>query len=94
MNEDFNIDVKNLLKDVNRMIHPIISEKMRNKGITIFLSSIVGYDCEYELESSLKKLNNLLSIQIASNTSFYVKIPLIDKDPLKPYELFVEDKPL
>lgn len=87
-------DIKILNNDITRMIHPFIISKLENKGITVLLNTIVGYDSEYELISSIEKTNELLSVQLASNTSIYIKVPIINTDNLNPYDLPIWDKPL
>lgn len=87
---DIKTDLKSLKNNVTRMINPVISNRLKNKGLSILLNTITGFDSEYELESSLKMSNNLLSIQLASNTSFYVKVPIINREPLKPTDFSVK----
>ena len=80
---DLQSDIKRLWKDVFRMINPSLSDRLKNRGLTIGLNTFTGYDSEYELESSLNKTNELLSIQLASNTSFNIKVPLINFDGIR-----------
>ena len=53
---------------------------MRNRGITVLLNTITGYDCEYGLNSSLNLTNDLISIQLASTSYCYLKIPFLEKE--------------
>jgi hypothetical protein len=76
LNEDQLVDLKNVRRSIVRMIHPNINRRIKKKGITIILNSIAGFDSEYEVESSIDMSNKLLSIQIASDSNMYVKIPL------------------
>jgi hypothetical protein len=87
-------DLKVLNNDLSRMIHPFIVSKLENKGITVLLNTVAGYDSEYELISSLNKTNELLSVQLASNTSMYIKVPIINTDDIKPTDLHILDKPV
>ena len=45
--------------------------------MSVILNSIVGFDCEYDLISSSKKINDLISIQLAGSTNIIVKVPII-----------------
>lgn len=80
---DIEADLKTIKLMTSRMINPVIKDKLSNRGISLIFNTYAGYDSEYELISSLKKTNELLSIQIAVNTGLYVKVPIIDKEPLK-----------
>lgn len=91
---DLTADVKNLRRGIVTMLHPSIANKLRNRGLSIFLNTFTGYDSEYELKSSLKMTNKLLSIQLATNTSLYLKVPIIDKDALKPTDFNINGKEL
>lgn len=81
------IDLKNLRGNVLRMIHPFISTKMKNKGVSVLLNTIAGFDSEYELKSSLEMVNELLSVQLASYTNLYVKVPRVEPLALNYKEL-------
>ena len=81
-NSDIIIDIKVFKKEVLRMINPCIIKKLSNNGLTVLLNTFTGFDSEYELKSSLKKTNDLLSIQLASTTNISLKIPVINKDPI------------
>lgn len=50
------------------MIHPLIKDKLSNRGLSLVLNTYVGYDSEYELASSMENTNELISIQLAVNT--------------------------
>ncbi|KAI5849913.1 hypothetical protein GGS23DRAFT_591648 [Durotheca rogersii] len=86
-------DIKILTIDLERMIHPVISKKLQNKGITVLLNSISGFDSEFELKSSLEKLNVLLSVQIAVNSCIYIKVPIIKIDGIKHSDFGIKEKP-
>lgn len=73
------------------MIHPVINNKISNKGISILLNTITGYDSEYELKSSSELSNDLLSIQLSSTTNYHVKIPILDRKPFSYLELNLSD---
>lgn len=77
-------DIKTLRKGLLRMIHPGVKDKISMRGIKILLNSLVGYDSEYELKSSLDKLNTLLSVQLAGCTELVLKIPIVDGKPVTP----------
>ena len=79
---DLKTDLITIRKNLLRMIHPNLRSKITNRGLSIILNSLVGYDSEYELNSSLKKINDLLSIQLAGSTGLVLKVPLIDKNPV------------
>lgn len=83
LDPDLKADLKNLRSEVLRMIHPCIVNKISKKGISLMLNTFSGFDSEYELESSLELKNELISIQIASTTSLYVKVPKVKIDPLQ-----------
>lgn len=91
---DLTADVKNLRRGVVTMLHPSIANKLRNRGLSISLNTFTGYDSEYELKSSLKMTNGLLSVQLATNTSLYLKVPIIDKEELKPSDFNINGKQL
>ena len=78
LDEDVKVDFNNVKKSILRMLQPAITNQIKNRGISITLNSIVGFDCEYELDSSLKNKNTLLSIQLAANSHVYLKIPSVD----------------
>ena len=78
LDEDVKVDFNNVKKSIFRMLQPAVTNQIKNRGISITLNSIVGFDCEYELDSSLKNKNTLLSIQLAANSHVYVKIPTVN----------------
>ena len=80
---DVEADIKTLRLMITRMLNPALKDKLSNRGLSISLNTYAGYDSEYELSSSLNKTNELLSIQLAVNTGFYVKVPIVDVEPLK-----------
>lgn len=59
------------------MLNPCILKRLENKGLSVMLNTITGFDTEFELLSSLDKRNDLISVQLVSNTGFYVKVPKI-----------------
>lgn len=59
---------KTLNSSVLRIIHPLIKDKLSNRGLSLVLNTYVGYDSEYELASSMENTNELISIQLAVNT--------------------------
>ena len=76
------MDVKTLRLNTIRMIHPVLLNKLKNKGISVILNTITGFDCEYELESIENMTNKLISIQLATTTNLYIKVPIIDTKPV------------
>lgn len=84
---DTKTDLKTLRKKILSMIHPVIRNKITNKGISIVLNTVVGYDAEFQTISSLKMINELLSIQLAGRTDIVLKVPIIDRESLKPVDL-------
>lgn len=76
---DLKVDLANIRKSILRMINPDIRERVSNRGLSITLSSLVGYDSEYELNSSSRMVNDLLSIQLAGSTGAVLKIPVVSK---------------
>lgn len=80
---DLYIDIVVLRRSILRLITPEYRSQLDNKGLSIVLNSIVGYDSEYELKSSLKRTNTILSIQLAGNTGMILKIPIVDKSLIK-----------
>lgn len=81
LSDDQLVDLKNIRKSIMRMIHPNILDRIRNRGLTIVLNSITGFDSEYEIKSSHDMTNELLSVQLASNSNMYVKVPLNNDKP-------------
>lgn len=77
---DLNTDLKVVKREVFRMIHPNIAKKLRKRGLSVVLNTFTGFDSEYELESSRFLTNELISIQLASNTNYYLKVPYINND--------------
>lgn len=69
------VDIRKVRNNVLRMLHPVLKDRIKNKGILVTLNSITGFDSEYDLKSSLEKTNTLLSIQLASNSYLNVKVP-------------------
>lgn len=82
-NNDIKTDLITIRKNILKMINPKFKAKITNKGLSIILNSIVGYDSEYELNSSLRKINDLLSVQLAGNTGVVLKVPVVDKKSVK-----------
>lgn len=80
---DVEADIKTLRLMITRMLNPVIKDKLSNRGLSIALNTYAGYDSEYELSSSLDKTNELLSVQLAVNTGLYVKVPIVDVEPIK-----------
>jgi len=77
------VDLRNVRNNVLRMLHPVLKDRVKKKGIYVTLNSITGYDAEYELNSSLENTNTLLSIQLASDSNLSVKIPNVNLPPLE-----------
>ena len=88
------IDLKNLRKNVLLMLHPFIKNRVRSKGLFVYLNTISGYDAEYELVSSLEKLNKLISIQLACNSYISVKVPNVKMEPLSINDLVIKGRKL
>lgn len=88
------IDLKNLRKNVLLMIHPFIKNRVRSKGLFVYLNTISGYDAEYELKSSLDKTNKLLSIQLACNSYISVKVPNVNLEPFSINDLVIKGRKL
>jgi len=93
---DLIVDLITLRKSLLRMINPNIKDRITSRGLSVILSSIVGYDSEYELNSSSRMINDLLSIQLAGSTGVTLKIPIVsgyNKSDLKiGYSLRFRDK--
>jgi hypothetical protein len=77
------VDLRNVRNNVLRMLHPVLKDRVKKKGIYVTLNSITGYDAEYELNSSSENTNTLLSIQLASDSNLSVKIPNVNLPPLE-----------
>ena len=73
------------------MLHPVLRDRIKNKGLLITLNSIAGYDSEYDLKSSLFKTNELLSIQLAANSYLSVKVPDVDYKTLTVSDFKIKD---
>ena len=84
MPSDLKTDLITLHKRILRLINPNIRDKISCKGLSILLNTVVGYDSEYELNSSVKMTNSLLSVQLAGSTGVVLKVPVVNKDPVKP----------
>jgi len=65
------------------MINPIIKERLENKGIKVYVNGFIGFDTEYETESTRKLKNKLLSVQLASTTNLIIEVPKTILKPLK-----------
>lgn len=76
-------DLKNILITLKQMMNPVVEGLIISKGISVILESSVGFDSEYELKSSLERTNELISIQLASSTCSYLKVPNPNKERLK-----------
>lgn len=81
--KDVYSDLKSIEERAFRMLHPVIVDRVKNSGLSVVLNTFVGFDSEYELQSSSKNENSLLSVQLAANTNMYVRVPLVEKAPLK-----------
>jgi hypothetical protein len=75
---DLRSDLVNLRKDVIKIINPILKDKISKRGLSIILNSVVGFDSEYELNSSLLKRNDLLSVQLAGTSGLVLKVPNLE----------------
>jgi len=75
INPDRKIDLNNLKKGLMRMIHPEYMAVLKKRGIKVYLNSLVGFDSEYQLLSSLTQQNELISVQLSGSTHMQVKIP-------------------
>lgn len=80
---DLKADITTLHKAILRLIDPKYRLKISNKGLSVVLNSVVGYDSEYELESCVKMTNRLLSIQLAGSTGMVLKVPIVDNELVK-----------
>ena len=80
---DAMVDLRNVRNNILRMLHPVLKDRVKQKGIYVTLNSITGYDAEYELKSSLENTNTLLSIQLASDSHINVKVPKVNLSPLE-----------
>lgn len=69
---DLKTDISTVRKNILRMINPIFRHQINNRGLTVLLTSVIGYDSEYELNSSLKTTNDLFSVQLAGSSPFGV----------------------
>jgi len=75
---DRKADLKTIRDNYTRMIHPAINKRLCNRGVNVLMNTFTGYDSEYDLSCSSTMTNELISIQLASQTSFYVKVPNIE----------------
>lgn len=73
--------------NIFRRINPNIRSKISNKGLSVLLKTVDGFDSEYVFKSSMEMKNDLLSIQLADNTGMVLKIPLVDHTHLTPKDL-------
>lgn len=74
------MDLSLLEGEICRLLHPSIVNRIKNRGISMYLNTYIGYDTEYEGVS--QNVNKLLSVQLAGNTNIYVNIPIIPGKPL------------
>lgn len=87
LEEDLLVDFKVLKSKVLTMIEPVIKDRLRNKSIIVSINGFVGFDTEYELESSKLLKNKLLSIQLASTTNLTILVPKTSVNKLGKHEL-------
>jgi 6-pyruvoyl-tetrahydropterin synthase len=73
---DFIVDLNNTSKRILRMINPNIKNRLSNKGLSIILNTLVGFDSEFVHHSTGDSTNKLLSIQLAGSTGLVLKVPL------------------
>jgi hypothetical protein len=74
---DFLVDLNNTSKRILRMINPDIKNRMSNKGLSIILNTLIGFDTEYNHISTGDLKNKLLSIQLAGTTGLVLKTPVV-----------------
>lgn len=74
---DFLVDLNNTSKRILRMINPNIKNRMSNKGLSIILNTLIGFDTEWSHISTGDLKNKLLSIQLAGTTGLVLKIPVV-----------------
>jgi hypothetical protein len=87
-------DIKTLKRSIIRMLHPIINKKLSNRGISVQLNAFSGYDAEFIELDELNFINKVLSMQLATNAGLYVKVPIIDVEPLRSNDFSIETKRL
>jgi sRNA-binding regulator protein Hfq len=68
-----------LIKNLYGKIHPLILNKIQNKGVSVSLVLYNGFDTEFEIEDESKFKNKLLSRQLAINSRMIIKVPLYEK---------------
>lgn len=75
LEEDTMADLKALLSNLEIRLPNAVKIHLRRQGIKIIQNIYNGFDTEYELSSSYRKLNELLSVQLACNVGMYIKLP-------------------
>lgn len=90
LHEDELIDLTKIVRSLVTMLHPSISNRIKKRGITVILNSVAGFDCEYEIDSSLDMSNRLLSAQISSDSNMYVKVPIVNRKPFNQSHIAID----
>lgn len=71
---DEQADLLVLLKNVYKLIDPSVRRFIQKRGITVIKNVYSGFDTEYKKKD--EKLNELISVQIATSTKIIIKLPL------------------
>lgn len=79
-NTDLLADYEVISRSIYYRISSLIRSKIQKRGISIVHNTYTGFDTEYYLKDESKNLNELLSIQIAVNKRYIIKIPHVN-DP-------------
>ena len=73
---DLYTDLESLADSLMLRIDPYLRLQFQRRGVTVIQNTYTGFDTEYELKNASKHLNQLLSVQIATQTRTLIKIPL------------------
>lgn len=77
LEEDAMADLKTLLSNLEIRLPNAVKIHLRRQGIKVIQNIYNGFDTEYELSSSHRKLNELLSVQLACNVGMFIKLPFL-----------------
>jgi hypothetical protein len=77
LEEDAMADLKALLSNLEIRLPNAVKIHLRRQGIKVIQNIYNGFDTEYELSSSHRKLNELLSVQLACNVGMFIKLPFL-----------------
>jgi hypothetical protein len=72
---DTQVDLMELMSKIYKFLDPSLRRYIQKRGVTIIKNVYSGFDTEYKNKD--EKLNNLISVQIATSTKIIIKLPLL-----------------